>query len=38
MGLVVKRDRLCLVQIKNNSDGKYYLVQIADKFEHKKFK
>ena len=38
MGLVVKRDRLCLVQIKNNSDGKYYLVQIADKFEHKKCK
>ena len=33
MGLVVKRDRLCLVQIRNNSDGKYYLVQIADKFE-----
>ena len=38
MGLVVKRDRLCLVQIKNNSDGKYYLVQIADKFEPKKCK
>ena len=38
MGLVVKRDRLCLVQIRNNSDGKYYLVQIADKFEPKKCK
>ena len=37
MGLVVKRDRLCLIQIKNNSDGKYYLLQIADKVDPKKY-
>jgi len=36
MGLVVKRDRLCLIQIKNNSDGKYYLLQITDKVDPKK--
>ena len=38
MGLVVKRDRLCLIQIKNNSDGKYYLLQITDKVDPKKYK
>ena len=37
MGLVVKRDRLCLIQIKNNSDGKYYLLQITDKVDPKKY-
>ena len=36
MGLVVKRDRLCLIQIKNNSDGKYYILQISDKLDPKK--
>tara|TARA_Y100000992_G_scaffold167651_1_gene112683 strand:+ start:143 stop:769 length:627 start_codon:yes stop_codon:yes gene_type:complete len=36
MGLVVKRDRLCLIQIKNNSDGKYYILQITDKVDPKK--
>ena len=36
MGLVVKRDRLCLVQIKNNSDGENYLIQINDKIDPKK--
>ena len=36
MGLVVKRDRLCLIQIKNNSDGKYYLLQITDNVDPKK--
>ena len=36
MGLVIKRDRLCLVQIKNNSDGKNYLIQINDKIDPKK--
>ena len=35
MGLIVKRDRLCLIQIKNNSDGKYYLIQITDKINPK---
>ena len=35
MGLIVKRDRLCLIQIKNNSDGKYYLIQITDKIDPK---
>ena len=38
MGLVVKRDRLCLIQIKNNSDGKYYIIQITDKLDPKKCK
>ena len=37
MGLVVKRDRLCLIQIKNNSDGKYYLLQITDNVDPKKY-
>ena len=36
MGLVIKRDRLCLVQIKNNSDGENYLIQINDKIDPKK--
>ncbi len=36
MGLVVKRDRLCLIQIKNNSDDKYYILQITDKVDPKK--
>ena len=36
MGLVVKRDRLCLIQIKNNTDGKYYLIQITNKVDPKK--
>ena len=36
MGLVVKRDRLCLIQIKNNSDDKYYILQITDKMDPKK--
>ena len=35
MGLIVKRDRLCLIQIKNNRDGKYYLIQIKDKVNPK---
>ena len=38
MGLVVKRDRLCLIQIKNNSDDKYYILQITDKVDPKKCK
>ena len=36
MGLVVKRDRLCLIQIKNNTDDKYYILQITDKVDPKK--
>ena len=35
MGLIVKRDRLCLIQIKNNSDGQYYLIQITDNVDPK---
>ena len=38
MGLIVKRDRLCLIQIKNNTDGKYYLIQITDKVNLKNCK
>ena len=35
MGLIIKRDRLCLIQIKNNTDGKCYLIQITDKVNPK---
>ena len=38
MGLNIKRDRLCLIQIKNNDNGEYYLVKIQNENNENKFK
>ena len=38
MGLNIKRDRLCLVQMKNNDNGNYYLIQIPKGNNKNKFK
>ena len=33
LGLNINRDRLCLVQIMNNDDGKFYIVQFPKGFK-----
>ena len=33
LGLNINRDRLCLIQIMNNDDGKFYIIQFTNNFK-----